>query len=89
MRIKVLGTTIYPEWRYPTDNILILNNGGQTQQLNLSIMNGEEIWMEYISDSLQLLLKNKNNPNSQEFGEAEIRVGEIIKFENTINRVNV
>lgn len=89
MRLKILNSTIYPDWRYQSNNVLILKNDAQISEIPLTGMNAEEIWMEYLSDSLEVTLTNKSDPYSQEFGYADIRVSEMIKYENTLHKINV
>ena len=41
MRLKILSVNIYQDWHYPTNNMLILGNGGQMSEILLPATGGE------------------------------------------------
>ena len=88
LRIKVLALNFDPQWQHPTDYIVRFVNGPQVADLIPKIIYSETVWMELLNDSLEILVTNRF-ANSQEIGFGEIKLTEMLKYEETIHKVNV
>jgi hypothetical protein len=86
--MRILSCTVTREWTQPGENVLRLSNGGQNADLLPHAIDGEPVWMELLSDSLEVTLMSRN-PNAPEFGFAEVRLTDICKYENVLHKVNV
>lgn len=73
LRLKVLNISFQPDWPFSGDYILRLANGGQVSDLLPNNIYAETIWMDLLSDSIEVSVMSRN-PNTMEFGFADIRL---------------
>lgn len=86
--MRVLNITYTQDWPYSGDSVFRLSNGGQNADILPQNPQGENIWMELLGESLEVTLMNRN-PNSSEFGYADVRLTEICKYPEVLHKINV
>ena len=60
LRLKVLNASFQSDWQYSSDYVLKLSNGGQVSDLVPQNIYAETVWMDFLSDSLEVTLMSRN-----------------------------